>query len=302
LVKYDLLGFKGKNDYLKYFVDSLIPTNRTYNYYVDWKKIQSNLEKKITEINILNSLIHISPDERKNKLKDIIYKYPDVVGVIPLIIAVRDSNLLILEISDDIYFKEFDFTSNYPIQQKLDSDVVDSVGDLVDFCDKSGIIDLLGRIKDLYTYLTGVEVGLDSNARKNRSGKIFEQIIELFLKSELKKLGKDYSLKCEDSSIKIGKSKRIDFVVYKKHRPLIAIECNFYWWSGGKGIEVAGSYADLQRRFRDKGLEFIWVTDGPGWAGMKPTLKSAFEDIDFLLNYRILEKNFVNIVNDLSKE
>jgi type II restriction enzyme len=302
LVKYDLLGFDGRDDYLKYFVDSLIPTNRTYNYYVDWEKIQSNLEKKIAEINILNSLIHVNPDERKNKLKDIIYKYPDVVGVIPLIIAVRDSNLLILEISDDIYFKEFDFTSNYPIQQKLDSDVVDSVGDLVDFCDKSGIIDLLGRIKDLYTYLTGVEVGLDSNARKNRSGKIFEQIVELFLKSELKKLGKDYYLKCEDSSIKIGKSKRIDFVVYKNHRPLIAIECNFYWWSGGKGIEVAGSYADLQRRFKDKGLEFIWVTDGPGWSGMKSTLISAFEDIDFLLNYRILEKNFVNIVNDLSKE
>ena len=109
MVKYDLLGFKGKNDYLKYFVDSLIPTNRTYNYYVDWEKIQSNLEKKITEINILNSLIHISPDERKNKLKDIIYKYPDVVCYSSYY-SWRDSNLLILEISDDINFKEFEFT------------------------------------------------------------------------------------------------------------------------------------------------------------------------------------------------
>lgn len=301
MVKYDLLGFEGSIDYLQYFVDTLIPTNRTYSYYVDWEKIQSNLNKHITEISILNSLIHFNSEERKDKLRDIIHNYPAVVDIIPLIIAIRDKNLLILEIDDDLLFKAFEFTSKSVIQKKIDPNM-DNVEELVDFCDKSGIIDLLGKIKDLYTYLTGVEVGLDSNARKNRSGKIFEQIVELFLTSELNKLGNDYHLKIEDSSIKIGKSKRIDFVVYKKHKPLIAIECNFYWWSGGKGIEVAGSYADLQRRFKDKGLEFIWVTDGPGWAGMTSTLKTAFEDIDFLLNYRILEKNFCNIVIDLDNE
>jgi type II restriction enzyme len=67
-------------------------------------------------------------------------------------------------------------------------------------------------------------------------------------------------------------------------------------WSGGKGIEVAGSYADLQRRFKENGLEFIWVTDGPGWAGMKSTLQTAFKDIDFLLNYKLFEKNFTKII------
>lgn len=294
MVKYDLLGYEGSEDYLKYFVNTLIPTNRTYNYYVDWKKIQSNLDKKISEINILNSLIHISPEKRKDGLRDIIYKYPEVIGVIPLIIAIRDKNLLVLEVTDELLFKKFEFTSKSLKQKKLNSK------NLIDFCDKTGIIDLLGRIKDLYTYLTGVEVGLDSNARKNRSGKIFEQIIELFLKSEIQKLGPDYRLICEDSSIKIGKSKRIDFVVYKKDIPFIVIESNFYWWSGGKGIEVAGSYADLQRRFNEESLGFIWVTDGPGWAGMKPTLKSAFKDIDFLLNYRILKESFNRIVNDLN--
>ena len=115
----------------------------------------------------------------------------------------------------------------------------------------------------------------------------------------MQKLGSNYHLKCEDSSIKIGKSKRIDFVVYKDENPLVAIECNFYWWSGGKGIEVAGSYADLQRRFKEKGLEFIWVTDGPGWAGMTNTLETAFKDIDFLLNYRLLEKNFSKILKSI---
>lgn len=114
----------------------------------------------------------------------------------------------------------------------------------------------------------------------------------------MNKLGSNYHLKCEDFN-KNWKEQEIDFVIYEGKNPLIAIECNFYWWSSGKGIEVAGSYADLQRRFKEKNLGFIWVTDGPGWAGMKSTLETAFKDIDFLLNYRILEKNFNKIINDL---
>ena len=69
---------------------------------------------------------------------------------------------------------------------------------------------------------------------------------------------------------------------------------------GGKGIEVAGSYADLQRRFKEKDLNFIWVTDGPGWAGMTNTLKRAFEDLDYLLNFKIFEKNFRNIIKEMN--
>ena len=102
MVKYDLLGYTGPDEYLEYFVDTLIPTNRTYGYYVNWEKIKSNLEKYVTEISILNSLIQLSPRERKNRLRDIISKYPEVIRVIPLIIAIRDKNLLVLEIEDEL--------------------------------------------------------------------------------------------------------------------------------------------------------------------------------------------------------
>lgn len=77
---------------------------------------------------------------------------------------------MVLEIGDELFFKEFEFSSQSFSQKRLDSNN-DNIEDLVDFCDKSGILELFGNIKDLNTYLTGVEVGLDSNARKNRSGK-----------------------------------------------------------------------------------------------------------------------------------
>lgn len=41
-----------------------------------------------------------------------------------------------------------------------------------------------GKITNLHDYVFGVEVGLDTNARKNRSGKDFANIISNFLKSE----------------------------------------------------------------------------------------------------------------------
>lgn len=302
MIKYDLMGFSSAESYLEHFVETLLPTNRTYEYYVDWNKIKANLDKYIAEISLLDALIHVKLDERKNKLAEIISNYPDVVKIIPLIIAVRDSNLMVLEIGEELFFKEFDFSNKSLNQKKLFSNKNNDIDLIINFCDKSGILNLFDDIKDLYTYLTGIEVGLDSNARKNRSGKIFEQIIKLFLEKKLMELSPQYKLVCEDSSIKIGKSKRIDFVIYKNKEPFLAIECNFYKWSGGKGIEVAGSYADLQRRFKENGLDFIWVTDGPGWAGMTNTLQTAFEDLDYLLNFKIFEENFNKILGDINDQ
>ena len=302
MIKYKLLGSSSIDQYLEHFVETLLPTNRTYEYYLDWKKIKTNIDRHITEISLLDSLIHVKPTERKDRLTELIHKYPEVVKIIPIIIAIREKNFTVLEISNELLFKKFDFSNKFINQKKLfPSDNKEYIDLIVDFCEKSGIFNVFDSIKDLYTYLIGVEVGLDTNARKNRSGKIFEQIVGLYVQKEVKKLGLRYKLICEDSSIILGKSKVIDFVIYKDNKPYIAIECNFYKWSGGKGIEVAGSYADLQRRFNEKELTFIWITDGPGWAGMRNTLISAFKDVDYLLNFKIFEKNFTKIVAEINR-
>jgi len=64
----------------------------------------------------------------------------------------------------------------------------EEIKDIVEFCKKSGILNLFGEINDLYAYILGMEVGLDSNARKNRSGKIFEQLVGLLLKKKIRDL------------------------------------------------------------------------------------------------------------------
>ncbi len=288
MVKYDILGFKSKEDYVDYFLKTLLETNRTYNFYVDWEKVKRNVTKCVTEISILNALSKIESHERKDKLREIIQKYPEVIPIIPLIIAIRDKNIVVLDIGDELFFKEISFV------KKLKNEEIE---DIIDFCDKSGIIDLFGEINDLYAYILGMEVGLDSNARKNRSGKIFEQILELFLKKKIRESDKNLTLKSQDGSIQLERKKVPDFVIYENNVPKILIECNFYSSTGSKPIETANSYIDLQKKIDEKDLTFIWVTDGLAWRKMHKTVNTSFNEIEFPINYRILEKKFDDLLN-----
>lgn len=290
MVKYDILGFKSKEDYIDYFFKTLLETNRTYEFYVDWEKIKRNIAQCVTEISILNSLSKIESHERKDKLREIIQKYPEVIPIIPLIIAIRDKNIIVLDIGDELFFKEINFVN------KVNDEEVE---DIIEFCDKSGIINLFGEINDLHAYILGMEVGLDSNARKNRSGKIFEQILELFLRRKIRESNKNLTLKSQDTNITLRRNKRPDFVIYKDNKPQIVIECNFYSSTGSKPIETANAYIDLQKKLDEENLTFLWVTDGPAWKQMQDTVRNSFNEIEFPMNYRILEDKLEDVLDNL---
>lgn len=287
MVKFDLLGFDSEFDYFDYFFKTLLPTNRTYDYYVNWEKVKKNVITYVTEISLLNSLTKIDRNEREEKLVEIISKYPEVIPVIPLIIAIREKNVIVLDIGDQLFYKKFKFNKKLKNGEILD---------IVEFCKKSGILGLFGEINDLYAYLLGMEVGLDSNARKNRSGKIFEHLVGLLLKNKLRNYP-GFILKEEDNTLQIKRNKRADFVIYHNNKPKIAIECNFYASTGSKPIEVANAYIDLDHKCKDENLMLIWVTDGPAWLKMKKTVEGTFREIDFPMNYKILDQKIDSILN-----
>jgi type II restriction enzyme len=291
MVDIDVLGYKNELEYYDYFFETLLPTNRTYDYYVNWEKVKGNVVTHLTEISLLNSLTKIDKDDREEKFVELVSKYPEVIPVIPLIIAIREKNVIVLDIGDQLFYKKYKFNKKLKNGEILD---------ILEFCKKSGILDLFGEINDLYAYLLGMEVGLDSNARKNRSGKIFEQLVGLLLKDKVRGCA-GFLLREEDSSLEIKRNKRADFVIYHNNVPKIVIECNFYASTGSKPIEVANAYIDLDRKCKDENLKFIWVTDGPGWLKMRNTVEKTFMEIDFPINYTILDEKmdlFLNAVGD----
>lgn len=138
--------------------------------------------------------------------------------------------------------------------------------------------------------MVGIEAGLDTNARKNRSGHIFEDIVGEVLKEKIKD-HPEFTLGKEDT-ISFERTKRWDYVIYKNNEPKFLFECNFYNSTGSKPIEVANAYVDLQHQINGTGLTFVWVTDGKGWKKMVSALQNASKDIEYVLNFKMLNERF----------
>ena len=64
-----------------------------YSYYADFKKIYKNVDKVKVELNILNSLIGSKTIE--DDFKNIMLKYPETLECIPLLLAVRSTEIFV---------------------------------------------------------------------------------------------------------------------------------------------------------------------------------------------------------------
>jgi type II restriction enzyme len=284
MVKFKELGFKTFNEYEKHFFDTLLPSNKTYEYFVDWHKVKEAVRKYNIELSLLNSLTKVDASEREQYFSNLLSEYPRIIEVIPLLIAerVRDGKIDIFEpeLEEFIIF-EFKSSNRNAIPQ------------IVEFCIKTGIMDLFKEVKDLHDYLLGVEVGIDTNARKNRSGDIFEKMcqqkVKRLISGEYIQINNDRNFTLYPIVTK-GKSKgkTHDIVIYKEDKPVLIIECNFYNVAGSKPISIAESYIEMHRIAKQRNVDFLWVTDGPAWHNMKEPLIRSMNNIDWVLNFKML--------------
>lgn len=168
------------------------------------------------------------------------------------------------------------------------------------FMRQTGLFELIEShiISNLYDYVTGVEVGLDSNGRKNRGGHQMENLVESFLKKSAVEYYKEMYLNEVEEKFKIDLSaisandtttKRFDFVVRSSEK-IFGIETNFYTAGGSKLNETARSYKMIAEESKQiKNFEFIWITDGEGWQSAKRNLKETFLILENLYNIKDLE-------------
>jgi type II restriction enzyme len=144
-----------------------------WNYFVNWQKVLTNIEPIEKELNLLNVLI--GKTNLENEFYKLVSAYPAVVKAIPILLAIRANSLEVLIDTKKFIYSNFDFTQppSSPVEAKLFSD----------FIINTGLGDLLKdkRLKNLVDYATGVEVGLDSNGRKNRGGSLMESLVEDFV-------------------------------------------------------------------------------------------------------------------------
>lgn len=284
---------KNFNEWFSTFRESIA----NYHYYVDFDTSYKNLNKFKIELNILNSLVGSKNIE--DDFKMLVSKYPEVLKAIPILLAKRESEIYCQD--DNGKFKYNFKKQNYSIEQYCY------------FMRETGLFELLSNriVKDLIDYVLGVEVGLDTNARKNRGGHLMENLVEKFIIEAGFVKGKTYfkELKIKplekltglslDSLSNSGKTvKRFDFVIIQ-NGITYAIETNFYNSSGSKLNETARSYKTLALESKDiPNFKFVWITGGLGWVDARHNLEETFDVLDTIYNIKELEdgilENFKN--------
>ena len=289
--KYKSMEILSEDAAFQYLISTLRDTIRTYDFFVAWGKVLGNVADIEVSLNIMNTLI--GKDDIEERLKGLINNYPEIVPVIPFLIAVRGTSIKIADVGGDI---EYSFS-----KKKSYTDV--EIESIVCFARESGLLKMLSdkSIKNLVDYAIGVEVGLDTNARKNRSGEAMENLTEVYVKAICDKQGFRYIAQASAAKIKqeFGKDvtsdkadRRFDFAIDTGDM-LYLSEVNYYGGGGSKLKSVAGEFSSLYSLAKNENTGFIWITDGKGWLTAKRPLRETFDHTDYVMNLNMIEQGLL---------
>jgi len=266
------------------FISQLAETNSTLSSFVDYEKIQNYVDKISMKLNQLNYLI--GKENLKTSIEKLFKENPNTFDVLEILIAVREGHKkFILDNSG----KLISLKSYYENPEQIYSFFKETGLEKI-FYDK--------KITNLVDYVFGIEVGLDTNARKNRGGKEMEKTIANIFKNSHIPFSKEIKHTTFKNLTSLGNDiKRFDFVIQTKTKTYL-IETNFYNRGGSKLNEVARAYSDIAPKINKyPEFEFVWITDGKGWLSAKNKLQEAYSIIPSIYNLTTL-KNFIKQIND----
>ena len=254
------------------FMSQLKDTNQTLDFFCDFDKIHNNVENIKLSLCMLNSLIGTA--DLRSAVETIWRRDKSAFNVMDILIAVRSEGKK----------KVLNSLGKCVILNSL----FNSVDGVIEFLEDTGLAEVLQsqKITNLVDYVFGVETGLDSNARKNRSGHVMENVVaEIFDNNNIDYRTEVYSSEWTEMTQALGDDeKRFDFVIETPQK-IYLIEVNFYSGGGSKLNEVARAYSDIAPKINAvEGFEFVWITDGIGWNSAKNKLQEAFNIIPSIYN------------------
>lgn len=273
-------------------VETFKSSIKTWDYFVNWKKVFTNASDLEITLNKLNYLLN--KKNLKEEFKKLYNSNPDIVKALPVLLAVRENKLEVFnKVTKNSEF--FDFHNTEKDSEKY-----------YEFLEKSGLAHLFQKngIKNLVDYVMGVEVGLDSNGRKNRGGSLMEEIVESFISELCNEKGFEYLSQARATTIKnkwgvdvrVNKSERsFDFAVFNpKNKKVKLFEVNFYNGGGSKLKAVCGEFKGLYTELKKQDIDFIWITDGLGWFTTKRPLEETYNHNEYVFNLNMLEAGILN--------
>lgn len=267
------------------FMSQLIETNAPLSFFSDFAKIAANVESISIKLNQLNYLI--GKRDMNQAVRNLWDENPKVFDVLDILIAVRGSDNK----------KAIDKNGNI----RLIKDFFKTPEGVLEYIEDTGLKDVLQskQITNLVDYVFGVETGLDTNARKNRSGDIMgNKIAEILTSNNIPFRREVNSTEFAEMKCLGEDRKRFDFVVKTSVKTYL-IEVNFYSGGGSKLNEVARSYSEIAPRINKiPNFEFVWITDGIGWKSAKNKLEEAYYIIPGVYNLTNIQQFINQVKND----
>lgn len=290
------------NEVMEDLKETIYPSD----FLVDFSKVTNNLSNHEINLNILNTLI--GKENIEELFSSLIEKYPEVLSSIPILLATHENKIKSLSNStstliEAIKNKESEkIYSDYKIYNFKNRNL--EIKEYSKYLKNSGLFDMLKdkKIKNLVDYVLGIEVGMDTNVRKSRSGQIMETITEEYIKliPDVEYLvqpkAKDIDKKYGTNLSSIYKAtKKFDFAyISKVDGKVILVETNYYGAQGSKPNETARSYMRLNEDIKQiEGVRFVWITDGKGWIPSRNNLEDAYDAIEHLYIIKDLENGIL---------
>lgn len=291
-------GFTSADLAFDAFVSSLRPSLKLWDYFVNWDKVFRNTREIEIHLNIWNFLL--GKDNFASEFDALLTEHPQIVKALPSMV-VRDgsgsSKFAVIENIKDLSAAEVMFDFSKP----ADSPELRQAA--LAFVTGSGLLRLFAKdgVKNLVDFVLGVEAGVDSNARKNRSGTSMEAVVSEYLEVFTSSRNLEFISQATPNAIRskwgfdvpVDKSsRRFDFAISDGSK-LVLMEVNFYGGGGSKLKATAGEYIGLGELLNIPGVDFVWVTDGQGWLTTLLPMKAAYEKLDHVWNLSWLSQDFL---------
>ncbi|MBD5364634.1 MAG: restriction endonuclease [Bacteroides sp.] len=255
--------------------------------YVDFDKVVEHTEKVKIYLNALNELL--SSSDVSLTVHALWADNPKIFSVLGILLAVRDSEgkFVLLPNGSNVHM----------------SDYFNSPESVVEYLSKTGLLSFFHnqKVNNLIDYVFGIEVGLDTHARKNRGGELMQKYISDILSS------KNVTFQCQVPVKKLpnelkksfGKKRKVFDFVFKGNDKTWIVEVNFYGSTGSKISETTSSYINLQELItRVPGYDFMWITDGGAWKKDSASLSNAIENINHFYNLKSFEEEIDKILEE----
>lgn len=278
-------------DFVAEFQDTIIPSAIPSTEFIDWTRIEDQIENYEDQINAIAELEGVS-------------EQAFIEGLTEALIDANDTRKWI-----DFYFEILGERGNkysaldglwkfYDVQRAIDHGDRNEARELAKELQKIGLQYVVEQSADVRDHFRGMLVGMETHSRKNRQGTCFEDIVGGHIEEIVDQLQQEgyeahveaeYTTEYNDES---GQKKTVDFAIFENGELRVVFEANCYKGGGSKPSEIRRSYNHVARRMRTDEVEFVWITDGQGWGkSLTNVLRESYNDITDVYNLHQVQED-----------